>query len=230
MAGIFTNAVISGQRIALVLVPVCVILCLIITGQIADLKKFVPIGGAIILAIILAFILFPDVIQERIDSFVSRWKSSPADEFIGEQFANIISRVNERFFGTGLGRATNSARLFGKVELIETWYPKVMFEVGYIGLAAFLFLTSVITWITFRAYRSVKTPSLRGIGASYWVFILFISYQTYYYPLDVDPVAVYYWVMVGTVLKLPEIDKIEQKRMKELVAAGLLVPGDEPPD
>ncbi|MGD1939306.1 MAG: hormogonium polysaccharide biosynthesis protein HpsL [Cyanophyceae cyanobacterium] len=230
LAGVFINAVISGQRIALVLVPACVILCLIITGQIADLKKFLPIGGAIVIAIILAFILFPEVIQERIDSFVDRWQASPANDFIEEQFERITRTVRDRIFGTGLGRATNSARMFGKVELVETWYPKVMFEVGYIGLAAFLGFVSTITWITFKAYRSLKTPSLRGIGASYWVFILFISYQTYYYPLDVDPVAVYYWVMVGTVLKLPVIDKIEQKRMKELVAAGLLVPGEEPPD
>ena len=226
----FINAVISGQRIALVLVPICVILCLIITGQIADLKKFLPIGGAIAVAIVLAFILFPEVIQERVDSFVDRWEASPANDFIEEQFERITRTVRDRTFGTGLGRATNSARMFGKVELVETWYPKVMFEVGYIGLAAFLGFVSSITWITFKAYRSIKTPSLRGIGASYWVFILFISYQTYYYPLDVDPVAVYYWVMVGTVLKLPEIDKAEQKRMKELVAAGLLVPGEEPSD
>ncbi len=230
LAGIFVNAVISGQRIALALVPVCVILCLIITGQIADLKKFVPIGGGIIVFICLAFVLFPDLIQERVDSFVSRWEAAPADDFIGGQFGEISHLIRDHFFGRGLGRATNSARIFGRVFLVETWYPKVMLEVGYIGLAAFLGFTSAITWFTFRAYRAVKTPSLRGIGASYWVFILFISYQTYYYPLDVDPVAVYYWVMVGAVLKLPAIDKAEQKRMKELVAAGLLLPGEEPPD
>lgn len=230
LAGVFTNAVISGQRIALVLVPACVILCLVITGQITDLKKFLPIGGGLIVLICLAFILFPEVIQERIDSFVGRWESAPADDFIGHQFEEITKAIKDNWFGKGLGRATNSARMFGRTRLVETWFPKVMFEVGYGGLTAFLGLVSVISWVTFKAYRSVKTPSLRGIGASYWVFILFISYQTYYYPLDVDPVAVYYWMMVGTVLKLPEIDKYEQKRMKELVAAGLLVEGDEPPD
>jgi hypothetical protein len=46
------------------------------------------------------------------------------------------------------------------------------------------------------------------------VFILFISYNTYYYPLDVDPVAVYYWFFAGVLLKLPDIDK--QERLLEL--------------
>jgi hypothetical protein len=36
---------------------------------------------------------------------------------------------------------------------------------------------------------------------------LFISYNTYYYPLDVDPVAVYYWFVAGMILKLPLLDQ-----------------------
>jgi hypothetical protein len=36
-----------------------------------------------------------------------------------------------------------------------------------------------------------------------------ISYNTYYYPLDVDPVAVYYWFFAGIALKLPELDRLE---------------------
>jgi hypothetical protein len=36
---------------------------------------------------------------------------------------------------------------------------------------------------------------------------LLISYNTYYYPLDVDPVAVYYWFAAGMILKLPELDR-----------------------
>ncbi|NEO24433.1 MAG: hypothetical protein F6K57_35595, partial [Moorea sp. SIO4A5] len=65
---------------------------------------------------------------------------------------------------------------------------------------------------------SVKNKDLRSIGASYWVLILFISYQTYYYPLDVDPVAVYYWLMTGVILKLPEINRQEQEELEKLEA------------
>jgi hypothetical protein len=38
------------------------------------------------------------------------------------------------------------------------------------------------------------------------VFVLFISYNTYYYPLAVDPVEVYYWFFAGVLLKLPKLD------------------------
>jgi hypothetical protein len=40
--------------------------------------------------------------------------------------------------------------------------------------------------------------------------LLFISYNTYFYPLDVDPVAVYYWFFAGVILKLPEIERQER--------------------
>ena len=51
--------------------------------------------------------------------------------------------------------------------------------------------------------------------------MLIISYNTYYYPLDVDPVTVYYWYFAGVLFKLPEIDREERKK---LIEAGELDP------
>jgi hypothetical protein len=221
MAGIFLNSVISGQRIALVLVPIIVIILMLLTGQITNLKRLIPIGGGLAVAIVVSWILFPDVIQERIDSFVSRWNAAPADDFIAHQidFTWRSVRRSLLLMGSGIGRATNSARLFGDTTLVETWFPKVLFEVGVWGLLLWLCFVTAITVTTFRAYRSVKDKNLRGIGASYWVFILFISYQTYYYPLDVDPVAVYYWYMIGVVLKLPVVAEQDRQRLEAERAA-----------
>jgi len=49
------------------------------------------------------------------------------------------------------------------------------------------------------------------------VFVAFISINTQYYPLDVDPVSVYYWVLAGAILKLPKIDKqVQDEKHKEV--------------
>lgn len=221
MGGVFMNAVISGQRIALALVPVVTVILLVLTGQVTNLKRFLPIGLGLTVLLGGAAVLFPDVLQERIDSFTSRWAASPADEFIGEQISFVLKKAQSNLFGAGLGRATNSARIFGRTTLIETWFPKVLWEVGFPGFAAFIAFVTAITVTTFKAYRSVKEKNLRGIGASYWVFVLFISYQTYYYPLDVDPVAVYYWYAVGVLLRLPDIDLADRKQRRLEAAAGL---------
>ncbi|HSF75673.1 MAG TPA: hypothetical protein VLA84_17895, partial [Microcoleus sp.] len=45
----------------------------------------------------------------------------------------------------------------------------------------------------------------------------FITINTQYYPLDVDPVSVYYWVLAGAILKLPKIDKqVQDEKHQEV--------------
>ncbi len=208
MATVFVSALISGQRIAMALVPIVTIILLILTGQIADLKRFIPIAVGLSLILGIGLLMYPDLVQERITSFIGRWNASPPSEFIAEQ-TEFTSKQQNGLFGHGLGRATNSARSLGQGALIETFYPKLFYEIGPLGVVAFLALVTALTVITFKAYRSVKDRELRSFGASFWVFVLIISYNTYYYPLDVDPVAVYYWFFAGVILKLPEIERQE---------------------
>lgn len=219
MGLVFVNAVISGQRIALALVPTVTIILLVLTGQVANVKRFLPIGGGLGVLLLVVSASNPAIVQERIDSFVGRWQASPPTDFIAQQFEHT-SEGNDGILGNGLGRATNSARAFGKTALVETYYPKLIYELGPLGAIIFLGFVSTITFTTFKAYRSVKEKNLRSFGASFWVFILIISYNTYYYPLDVDPVCVYYWYAVGVIYRLPEIDKEEQKRIEAEEAEG----------
>jgi hypothetical protein len=219
LASVFINAVISGQRIALALVPICFIVLLFLTGQIGNLKRFIPIGIGLTIILGIAIITNPTVVEERTASFTDRWQASPPQEFIVQQFEENWKNVGSPI-GSGLGRATNSARSMGLTKLVETYYPKVLFEVGIVGLIAFLGLVTTLTIAAFKAYRSIKNRSFRTYGAAIWVFILFISYNTYYYPLDVDPVAVYYWFFAGVLFKLPLLDQQEtQEASSELGTA-----------
>jgi hypothetical protein len=215
MALVFVNAVISGQRIALALVPVCFVMCLVLTGQLANLKRFIPIFGGLALILGIAITSNPTVLEERTASFTDRWEASPPYEFITQQAEEVWKNLDGPL-GNGLGRATNSARAMGETKLVETYYPKVLHEVGPVGLAGFVGLVTSLTVICFRTYRTIKNRNFRSYGATMWVFILFISYNTYYYPLDVDPVAVYYWLAAGILLKLPEIDKLERLQEEKI--------------
>ncbi len=213
LLGVLMMAVLSGQRIALALVPVSLGVLLVLTGQIAKLKRLIPIGVVIFFLASFLIARDPGAVQERLDSFEDRWNASPPTAFITQQI-NWAIREQRGFMGRGVGRATNSARMFGDTELVETYHSKVLYELGPLGLASIMLLYTVLTLITFVSYRKIKNPDLRGYGASMWVFVLFISYFPYYYPLDVDPVAVYYWMAAGIVLKLPEIDQQERLEAK----------------
>lgn len=209
MAAVFVNAVISGQRIALALVPTCFVALLLLTGQVGNLKRFIPIGVGLALILGIAMVSNPAVLEERTSSFTDRWEASPPQEFIVQQFEEVWKNL-EGPFGSGLGRATNSARALGETKLVETYYPKVLHEVGPIGLLGFIVLVTVLTITCFQTYRRIKNRNFRSYAAALWVFILFISYNTYYYPLDVDPVSVYYWFSAGILLKLAVLDKQEK--------------------
>ncbi|NJM86397.1 MAG: hypothetical protein HC847_03445 [Hydrococcus sp. RU_2_2] len=214
MGMVFVNAVICGQRLALALVPAVIIVLLILTGQIANLKRFIPIGLGLSLVLFVAFsFINPDFVQQRIDSFVNRWNQAPPYAFIQTQFEFALEQ-QKGFLGRGVGKATNSTRVFGSVSLVETFHPKLLFEMGFPGLIAFMAFITHLTILCFKSYRSVKDRALRSFGSSLWVFMLIIGYFPYWYPLDTDPVAVYYWLFAGVVLKLSDIDKQEQEKLK----------------
>jgi hypothetical protein len=210
LALILINAVVSGQRIALIAVPIIIVILLILTGQIANLKRFLPIASGIGILATIGLVMFPTVVEERIKSLVDRWNASPPDQFIASQVQFTVEG-QAGLLGKGLGRATNSARTLGQTKLIETWFPKLLFEIGPVGLIGFLIFVTALTWACFKAYRSLKERHLRSFGACFWVFVLFVSYNPYWYPLDTDPVAVYYWFFAGVILKLPELDRQEEE-------------------
>ncbi len=211
MAMVGVMAVLSGQRIALALVPVSVVLLLLLTGQLLQPKRFIPI--AVGLALILIFLAqqYPDILSGSIDSLVGRWNAAPPTQFITHQL-DWAMKEQRGFLGRGLGRATNAARIFGKTALVETYHSKVLYEIAPLGLILLLSLFTILLFTTFKAYRSIKDQNLRGYGASMFTFVLFISYFPYYYPLDVDPVNVYYWLAIGIALKLPDIDRQERAK------------------
>ena len=109
--------------------------------------------------------------------------------------------------GNGLGRATEAASFFGQTQFIASYYRKVLYELGFFGFFGIIGLVSTVSFLTFQAYHAASDHSLRRLGVCLWVFILFISYNTYSSPLDVDPVAVYYWLFAGVLFKLPQLDE-----------------------
>jgi hypothetical protein len=208
---VFINGVVSGQRLAFFAVPMIVGMMTILTGQIANLKRFLPIIFAVALLLAIGFsFLNPDFVQQRYDSAVRRWQQAPPTAFVQEQLDFAI-RNQGGILGRGIGVATASARVFGDISFVETYHSKVLFELGYIGFTLYMIFLTYLVYLAFRSYRSLKDPTLRGFAGSYWVLLLFVAYLPYWYALDTDPVGVYYWIFAGVIFKLPVIEKQEKE-------------------
>jgi hypothetical protein len=201
---LFANAILCGQRTAMVAVPVIIVLLLIASRHIAAWRRLLIILLAGLIFLGGSALLFPDLAADRSESLISRWNASPPPEFITEQ-AGWISKKHQGFWGNGLGRATNAARALGETQLVEAYYPKLLYEIGPVGVIAFLSVVITLTIYGFKSYRQLKDYQLWGYGIVFWFFIVLISYNSYWYPLDTDPVAVYYWFVAGVLLKLPQL-------------------------
>ncbi|MCU0535396.1 MAG: hypothetical protein MUD14_16025 [Hydrococcus sp. Prado102] len=200
---LIVTIIITGQRVSLVGVPI-VFLTLFLFNQ--SSKKKILIKLTVITFLIILAINTIGIVRVQYYDLIDRWSYSRPDLFVIDQFKWVFQKGNS-WLGHGLGGATNSARRLGEIVLIETFYAKLFYEIGLLGVTAFLCVVSSLSWLTFKVYSSLQKSSVRRLALCLWIFILFMSYNTYYYPLSVDPVAVYYWFIGGVLLKLPELDK-----------------------
>ncbi|MDJ0602022.1 MAG: hypothetical protein QNJ37_24670 [Crocosphaera sp.] len=194
---------ISGQRTALLLVPI-IYLILFISTQKTNKNLLVKLAIIFLLTIIITTQI--GLVDERIANFIQRWQYAPPQEFMAKQ-VQWLKHNRITLLGHGLGKTASAARHLGSIQLVETFPVQLIYEIGILGYLAFLSVVTTLTILTFKAYRSLKTLPLRGLGLCLWVFILLISYNPYYYPLAVDPVAVYYWCVGGILLKLPILEQ-----------------------
>lgn len=210
MAMVLSVTLVSGQRIALILVPLIYIILLLVTEK----RKQSLMIKLIIISILVVFLVTQvGIVEQRVDNLVDRWMYAPPQEFITKQFSWLSSRLS--LLGKGLGNATSGARRLTEdgILLIETYYVKLIYEIGILGFLAFMTVASILSGLTFKAYRSLHDPALRHWAICLWIFVLFISFNPYYYPLSVEPVSIYYWLFAGILLKLPEL---ENETIKDL--------------
>lgn len=205
MGLVLIAAIISGQTTATLLVPIIFLILIFATE--ANKKK---LPYKIILVVLLLFFIANNfgIFGSALDSIIARWQYTPPQEFIVNQF-KWINQSGIKTLGYGVGKAASAARRLGKITLIETFYPRLLYEIGWLGTLVFLGFVSLITFATFKAYRSLKYNSFWRCGICLWLFIVLISYNTYYYPLIVEPVAIYYWLIAGILLRLPQLENVK---------------------
>ena len=207
---VFLATLVSGQRLPFLLVPLFYLVLVIATSK---NKQKLPLKLGILGMISLLGVTLIPFIQERGLNFISRWQYSSPIDFVVNQMQWIFNHI--QLFGFGLGTATSGARHVAgeeEIRLIETYYAKLLYEIGIVGFIAFMALVTILCILTFKAYLKVKNADLKHWGLCIWIFLLFISYNPYYYPLSVEPVSIYYWLFAGLLLKLPEIsEKLEDK-------------------
>lgn len=212
MVSAVTLLIASGQTATPVLILPSVMFLIAVTRQITDLKQFILIG--LLLAVLLLYLTEgPSVISiSGMKTLFSQWWQFSPYDFLQTQFSYVWAN-QAGILGHGVGRATNSARVYGETILLETYYPKLLYELGPIGLGATLLMYTTVIVTTFKAYRATTNRRLRAYGASMWSFVLMVAISPFYYPLDTEPVNIYFWVAVGLTLKAAQLSEVSISEM-----------------
>ncbi|MGK7932938.1 MAG: hypothetical protein AB4041_16120 [Microcystaceae cyanobacterium] len=220
-------ALICGQWTAFLVVPTVFVVLMVVTERNHG-KRWLKLA---IIAVISAIAVTQiGSVQFLIEKFIQRWqyKGGPLSFALWQW--DLVKANSLTLLGNGLGRASSVARRLGRIRLIEPFYAKILYEVGIAGVIAFMGVVATVTFQTFRSYLSLKSPSFRLISLTFCLFIFFVSCNIYYYPLAVDPVAVYYWLFAGVLLKLPEIEAETAQDTTSIPLGTALNPEVLPPE
>ena len=109
--------------------------------------------------------------------------------------------------GLGTGMNTGPARHVvsdpSKLSGLESYYAKAIVELGFFGFVAVIALFTSIIVTGHRQLKRLKDPGLKSCAAAFVAFFISMAiHSAKGWHIDVDPLNVYYWVMVGILFRL----------------------------
>ena len=197
---------VSGQRVALVLVPVA-LASFAGAGWLARQRLSLRLlslsaGAAVALgAIVLGLSslgALPQSLEIRIGDFGDRWRAASPSTFTRTQL-EWVRHERPGLFGEGVGRGTNAARTFGSTRLVEAFPAKRLFETGWIGATLFLMLVLEILRRSARRIRSCSVDAAvdRSQLVVIWLFVFVLAAYPTWYAVDTPPTHAVFWLAVG---------------------------------
>jgi len=212
-------AMLSGVRLAFVLIPLLVAAMLVLGISSANrLSWGVVATGAACLAIAGGTGAAACGLGQHLGAAVT----SEAPDVGGR---SVSQAVHKTWLGLGAGSDSTGARYaFPNVELKtatgavqEAWYVKTYLELGAFGLAIVVALLLTILVRAFRVHHRLRDPRLKVVSAGIvaligWVLVY--NAKTQYF--DLDPMNVYFWLLVGILMGLPRLDRAEPEARPEL--------------
>jgi hypothetical protein len=126
-------------------------------------------------------------------------------------------------FGTGAdtnaGRyAVSQAPAFSGVDgtWFESWYVKVLLELGAVGLVMVVVLLGTILNRAARQHAGVVDRRLKTISASLLAVLVWaIVYALKGQYLDMDPLNVYFWLFVGVLASIPRLEQADAREQAD---------------
>lgn len=131
--------------------------------------------------------------------------------------------------GLGTGTNTLAARITDASLLdtrVESWLLKGLVELGIVGLVLVVALLAQILSRTIRSHLRLRDHRLVVVSSALLALLLVLVLNTLKgFTLDLDPVNVYFWLLVGVMAKLPLLDQEPQAKVTPGLNQAKVGPG-----
>lgn len=183
------------------------------------LGRVVSMGVGVYVVLAIGFATLGAGVEERVGSIAS---GEHIERFNRTYFGQLfIPKMMETPMGLGLGAATIGARHFtefGEVILVESYFGIIAVETGVLGLLAILGVSAAGVAFVLKARLTMRAAPAGPIWyalASFVLIVLLLGPVST--PLDSAPGNVYFWVSLGIVAKLYDLER--QSRAAQLPGA-----------
>lgn len=196
----------SGSRAPLLLTGAAACMTLIGLGRFG---RIVTMGMGAYLVFAIGFATLGAGVEERIGSIASM---EHIDRFGRTYFGQLfLARMMEAPMGIGLGAATIGARHFSEfneILLVESYFGLVAVETGVIGLLTILLLSAAALVFVARGRVMMRSTPIAAAWYSMAAFVVIvIALGPVSTPLDAAPGNVYFWMSLGIVAKLYDLER-----------------------
>jgi hypothetical protein len=202
----------SGARAAFLFLPLLMALILTLEGRTARFAFARLVAPAMLLLGLAAAVLGTTA------SGVLGHATEVGVEEFGHVFVDGFRQALSRtLMGLGTGVDTNAARFaFGQTDRFvgvdgiwyESWYVKALLELGVAGLVILALLFGTLVVKALSQHGRLRDPGLKVVSASLIGLLLWnLMFNIKAQYLDIDPMNVYFWLLLGVLLKLPKLDE-----------------------
>jgi len=217
MICVLAALLVSGSRTPLLLLVVIAALLLMMTGRLGGIG-IAAAGGYVIFAV--AFSYFGGGVEDRVGSIAS-WEH--VERFRTTYFGQLFwDFLQESPMGFGLGRATIGARHFNEwqnVMLVESYFGVVAAEMGFLGLAAFSWLSAMIVSFLMQMRKVMATSALYVNWLSLALFLVMVlAMLPVGTPIDASPGNLYFWFLLGMLAKMYDLHRSGKTAQMEQAA------------
>jgi hypothetical protein len=195
-------AILSGSRGAIFFIPVVLVPIMALAGRFVGLLALAVLVPILFVVALGAGGVDPTLLLDEVGGFLVYY----AQEY---GWNVVIQALLEHPLGLGTGMNTSAARYafgFDVFYAVESYYVKSIVELGFVAFPLIIF------WLWMPIVRGIKlatggsTAELRRYAAGFTGFFVFVAvFSVRNWPLDIDPINVYFWVLAGVFFKLPLI-------------------------